>query len=59
MELAARNMISWEQIFPYEINLYDLALCIDNNDKHMTCRAYSLYLSLVASFAPSLRLGAN
>ena len=29
-------------IFPYEINLYDCALCIDNNDKHMTCRAYTV-----------------
>jgi len=29
-------------IFPYEINLYDLALRIDNNDKHMTCHAYTV-----------------
>ena len=29
-------------ILPYEINLYDLALCIDNNDKHMTFRAYTV-----------------
>ena len=44
-------------IFPYEINLYDLALCIDNNDKHMICRAYSLFVSLVPSFAPDAPLG--
>ena len=41
-------------IFPYEINLYDLALCIDNNDNHVFCWAHSL--SLVA---PSLRSGAS
>ena len=39
---------------------YDLALCIDNNDNQMTfVRAYSLFVSLVASFAPSLRSVAN
>ena len=43
-------------VFPYEINLYDLALCIDNKDKHMTCRAYSLFVSLVPSFAPDAPL---
>ena len=41
-------------VFPYEINLYDLALCIDNNDNHVFCRAHSL--SLVA---PLLRSGAS
>ena len=39
--------------------MYDLALRIDNNDNQMTCRAYSLFGSLVASFAPSLRSSAN
>ena len=39
--------------------MYDLALRIDNNDNQLTCRAYSLFGSLVASFAPSLRSSAN
>ena len=34
MEFAARNMISCQAFFPYEINLYDLALCIDKTDNH-------------------------
>ena len=41
------------------LRMYDLALRIDNNDNQMTCRAYSLFGSLIASFAPSLRSGAT
>ena len=38
-----------------------LALCIDNNDNHANdfCLAYSLFVSLVTSSAPSLRSRAN
>ena len=57
MEFAARNMISCLTICPYEINLYALALCIDNNDNHMTsfCRACSLYFcpsNIICTLAP-------
>ena len=39
---------------------YDLALCIDNNDNQMTFVGHIvLFVSLVASFAPLLRSGAN
>ena len=30
--------------FLHEINLYDLALCIDNNDNHMTFGGHIVYL---------------
>ena len=33
-----------KQSLPYEINLYDLALCIDNNDYHMTFVGQIVYL---------------
>ena len=47
-------------IFPNEVNLYDLALCIDNNDNHVTFVGHIvLFVSLVASFAPSLHLDAS
>ena len=43
------------------MNLYDLALRIDNNDNQVTFvgHNYGLFVSLVASFAPSVRSGAN
>ena len=43
------------------LRTYDLALCIDNNDNKMTFIGhwYSLFVARVASFAPSLRSGAN
>ena len=61
MEFAARNLISCSQSLPYEINLYDLALCIYNNNNQVTFGGHilSLFVSLVATFAPSLRSGAN
>ena len=61
MEFAARNLISCSQSLPYEINLYDLALCIYNNNNHINFGGHilSLFVSLVATFAPSLRSGAN
>ena len=31
-------------IFPNEVNLYDLALCIDNNDNHVTFVGHIVYL---------------
>ena len=59
MEFAARNMISCLTICPYEINLYALACCIDNNDNHMTsfCRACSLYFcpsNIICTLAPQI-----
>ena len=52
-------------IFPYEINLHDLALCNDNNDNHCLTLLVLLsgiefiFVSLVASFVPSLLSGPN
>ena len=59
MEFAARNMISCLTICPYEINLYALACCIDNNDNHMTsfCLAGSLYFcpsNIICTLAPQI-----
>ena len=44
-----------KQSLPYQINLYDLDLCVDNNDNHMTF--VGSFVSLVALFATSLRSG--
>ena len=33
-----------QTIFPYEINLYDLASCIDNNDNHVTFVGHIVHL---------------
>ena len=53
MGLAALNMVSC-LIFPYEITL-----CINNNDNHMTFVGHIVCLCPLSSFAPSLRSGAN
>ena len=31
-------------MFPYEINLYNLTLCVDNNDNHVTLGGLIVYL---------------
>lgn len=37
-------MYTSQTIFPYEINLYDLALCVDTNDNHVTLGGHVVYL---------------